>query len=85
MIISQSQAVRLPAILNEVREELLCATEKYGSMRSSHEGYAILKEEVDELWDDIKTNAPPEDQRKEAIQIAAMAVQYILCVTGDHK
>lgn len=63
-----------------VNKELRRATDLYGPMRSPHEGYAVLKEEVDELWDDIKTNAPTADQRKEAVQIAAMAIRYILDV-----
>lgn len=72
-------------IFDEVARELVRATAKFGPMHSAHEGYAILKEEVDELWDDIKTNAPLVDQRKEAIQIAAMAIRFILDVTRDAK
>ncbi len=72
-------------IFNDIEEELNQATTKFYPFASGHEGYAILKEEVDELWDDIKTNAPLADQRKEAIQIAAMAIRYILNVTGDAK
>ena len=75
----------LSDILAEVGTELRRATSLHGSMNSGHEGYAVLKEEVDELWDDIKTNAPLPNQRAEAIQIAAMAVRYILDVTGDGK
>ncbi len=73
--------LRVRKLFQEVGEELNRATAKHGPMRSAHEGYAVLKEEVDELWDDIKTNAPLADQRKEAIQIAAMAIRYILDVT----
>ncbi len=46
-----------------------------------HEFYAILKEEVDELWDAIKTDAPQNELEKEAIQIAAMVFRYL--ETGD--
>ena len=46
-----------------------------------HEFYAILKEEVDELWDDIKADAPQTNLEKEAIQIAAMVFRYL--ETGD--
>ena len=38
----------------------------------------MIQEELDELWDDIKTNKPPIVQRTEAIQVAAMAVRFIL-------
>lgn len=43
---------------------------------STHEGFAVLKEEVDEMWDDIKANKlNPSIQ--EAIQVAAMAIRYV--------
>ena len=69
---------QLNYVLTLVREELIRATDLHGPMRSSHEGYAVLKEEVDELWDNIKSNTPIVDQRKEAIQVAAMAIRFIL-------
>lgn len=48
-------------------------------MNSAHEGFAVLKEEVDELWDHVKTNQKKRDlqaMRKEAIQVAAMALRF---------
>lgn len=47
---------------------------------SRHEGFAVLKEEVDELWDDIKANAHL-SARKEAIQVAAMALRFLVEVS----
>ena len=44
---------------------------------SQHEGYAVIKEELDELWDAIKTHAPGHELAKEAIQISAMAERFI--------
>ncbi len=49
-------------------------------MVSAHEGFSILKEEVDELWDDVRG---PDDSgraarmRAEAVQIGAMALRFI--------
>ncbi len=77
------QEIRLAQVLSKVRIELYRATEKFGPMKSPHEGYAILKEEVDELWDEIKSDNSLFSQRGEAIQIAAMAIRYILDVTGE--
>ncbi len=65
-------------IFNDIYAELKSATEKFGAFNSAHEGYAIIKEEVDELWDAIKDkNLGFADQRKECIQVAAMAVRFI--------
>jgi hypothetical protein len=41
-----------------------------------HQAYAVLLEEVDELWDDIKANRKPESVQ-EAIQVAAMAIRFV--------
>jgi NTP pyrophosphatase (non-canonical NTP hydrolase) len=45
---------------------------------SAHEGYAVIKEEVDELWDAIKNKNPDKAAiKKEAIQVAAMAIRFL--------
>lgn len=70
---------RLCTISMEVSNELEKAISKYDSFASPHEGYAIIKEELDELWDTIKNkNIDKIEQRKEAIQVAAMAIRYVL-------
>ena len=46
---------------------------------SQHEGYAVLKEEVDELWDEIKNKHANEmDTKAECIQVAAMAIKMLI-------
>ena len=69
-------------ILEEVKKELKRATMKFGDFHNAHEGYAVLLEEVDELWDNVKLNQfrnPDRDKkiRDEAIQVAAMAVRIV--------
>lgn len=59
-----------------IREELMSARQRYGQFHGPHEGYAVIKEEVDELWDDVKTNNAA-GAYKEAIQVAAMAASFI--------
>ena len=58
-----------------VAEEIQRARSKYGRQGSLHEGYAILLEEVEELWDEIKKK--PSKRLKstllcEAVQVGAM-------------
>lgn len=48
---------------------------------NQHEAYAVLLEEVDELWDEIKKNQKNYDlaaQQKEAKQAAAMLVRLMV-------
>jgi len=61
-----------------LEEELLRAKKKHGAMHDAHHGYAVLLEEMDELWDEIKHREPSRAaMRIEAIQVAAMAVRFI--------
>ena len=70
-------------ILAEVKAELHSAEEKFGPFASLHEGYAVLLEEVDELWAEIKSKESSVPAlRKEATQIAAMAVRFIKALDG---
>ncbi len=62
--------------LDQVRAELDQAMRAFPPMRSPHEGWAILREEVDEMWDEIKRN-DFDGGLEEAIQVAAMAIRYI--------
>ena len=65
-------------VLTEVQWEVVQASRKHKPMNSAHEGYAVLKEEVDELWDEIKHKQQNHRlMRKEAIQVAAMAIRLI--------
>lgn len=62
----------------EVRAELDRAWTKFPRISSSaHEAYAVLQEEVEELWDEVKANNR-QCQRAEAVQAAAMAVRFIV-------
>jgi len=68
-------------ILQQIANEVKSAQLKYHTFNSNHEGYAVLKEEVDELWDEIKLskkNTMNERMKEECIQVAAMAVRFML-------
>lgn len=78
----------LVAVLEEVQQEVLTAEAKWPPINSAHEGYAVLLEEVDELKEHVWTNQKrrdPSAMRKEAIQVAAMAVRFIRDVCDGGK
>lgn len=67
--------------LSEVAEELDRALRKYSAFNTAHEGIAVIQEELDELWDEVKRK--PKKRRlkrmeREAVQLAAMAIRFRL-------
>lgn len=75
-------------IIKRVFREYSKAVSKFGSFNNAHEGYAVLLEEVDELWDAVKLNQNKPERKKqiyeEAIQVAAMAIRFIHdCIEED--
>lgn len=76
----------LSAIVEDVIAELNGALENWPALNSAHEGFAVLSEEVDELWEHVKTKQKNRDlvkMRKEAIQVAAMAMRFAYEVTDE--
>lgn len=65
--------------MDRVLAELVKATEKHGPMLSQHEGYAVILEELDEAWEEIKRNNK-EAATEEMIQVAAMALRFLIDV-----
>ncbi len=78
--------IHLPAMSNLLNEELTAAVSQHGSMASAHEGWAVIKEEFDELWDEIKKKRElrdPNVMRREALHVAAMACRFVIDVTME--
>jgi NTP pyrophosphatase (non-canonical NTP hydrolase) len=66
--------------LDAVVSEFNRASSIYPRFNSVHEGYAVLLEEVEELWDEIKKSPKKRDLnkiREEAVQVAAMALRFL--------
>ena len=42
------------ATLTDFLQEITNGVTKFGDYRSHHEAYAVILEEVDELWDELK-------------------------------
>ena len=64
-----------------VSAEVARARTLYPSFHSGHEGYAVIREELDELWDEVKASKglmQSELAGLEAVQVAAMALRFAL-------
>lgn len=76
------------AVLDEVDQELYNARSIYGAFNSAHEGCGVLREEFEELWDEVRAKNGARDiakMRHEAIQTAAMAIRFIIDVCDGGK
>lgn len=70
----------------EIEAELGRAQLKHKPMNSAHEGYAVILEELDELWEEVR--AQHHDlaaMRKEAVQVAAMAARFVHDICDNPK
>ena len=68
--------------------ELRRAREKFGPVASAHEGYAVILEEMGELWDIVKQKQTVRnygDMRKECVQLGAMVLAFLLEVVDTEN
>lgn len=75
-------------VLGAIQIEVTNATAQWPPFNSAHEAFAVLMEEIDELWDHVKTHQTQRDleaMKKEATQVAAMAVRFISEVCTEEK
>ena len=73
--------VEVSDVLESVFQEVSRAESKFPPFNSAHEGHSVLREEVEELWDHVKEDTGYSvEAEKEAIQVAAMAIRYILMI-----
>ena len=71
-------------VLMAIRHELEVARKNYEPIASLHEGYAVILEELDESWEEIKQRHPDHAKvSRELIQTAAMVVRTLADVLGD--
>jgi len=67
--------------MNEILREYHKASLSNGPFHSVHEGYAVMLEEMDELWDEVKKKKVKRSTRLmalEAKQIGAMALRFMV-------
>ncbi len=68
------------SVAAELERELARALGKHGRLRSAHEGYAVIKEELDEMWEEVRRD-DLEGALREAAQVGAMAMRFIWDLT----
>jgi len=81
--LTPEEKIKLTIVASAARAEAYRAAELFSPFNSAHEGYAVLLEEVEELWEEVKKNSKvrsKEKMREEAIQVAAMGIRFALDV-----
>ena len=64
--------------IDDVIKEIQYAEKRFGEFHSSHEGYAIIAEELDELWDEVKKHSHDyHAEYIEAKQVACTAIRFM--------
>ena len=63
-------------LIKDVNTEIASARKHFPAFHSHHEAYAVILEEVEELWDCIKNNSNAGMKYFELIQVIAMCVCY---------
>jgi hypothetical protein len=78
--------VKMEKAILDTEAELGEAMRAWPAMNSAHEGFSVMMEEFDELKEHVFTNQKRRDipaMRKEAIQVAAMALRFVHDVCDD--
>ena len=80
--------MKVETALELIMDEFTRATKTHRPFHSPHEGYAVILEELDELWEAIRTiknfDQRNSEMKKEAAQVAAMSMRF-LCDLIDEK
>ncbi len=72
--------------MKDVRSEIVNATGKWPAFNSAHEGYGVIAEEFIELQEWVFEKQATRNlglMRKEAIQLAAMAIRFAVEVCNE--
>lgn len=78
----EDRAIAAEAVLDAIRREYTRAREKHGPMHSGHEAVGVIEEEWDEfrlaVFFGVDHRGERADPSHEAIQVAAMALAYVV-------
>jgi hypothetical protein len=83
--VSDTTEDKIRRISEEIAAEATRAATIHAPLHSPHEAISVIREEFEELWDHVKADTGlSKDARKEAVQLGAMALRYILNLI-DHS
>ncbi len=83
---ANAQRVLVNFWLSKIKDEVERARELHPPYNSNHEAYAVLLEEVDEYWDEVRKKSQernPKAMAEELVQIAAVATCALVELFGD--
>ena len=81
-MISKKEVIDIREAAEEATQEVFRARETFPVFNSHHEGIAVIREEFDELWTEVKKRDQDKDaMRKEAKHLAAMALRFMVDLT----
>jgi hypothetical protein len=75
---------RLTELIYEITTEYKVAERKFSPFASAHEGLAVIQEEFEELKSEVFWGSYNE-ARKECVQVAAMALRFLMDVNPKDK
>lgn len=79
-------AITRESAVAHVLNEFSKAEAKHKPMHSPHEGYAVILEELDELWEHVKADTGRTSAAmKEAVQVAAMGLRFVRDLAPHHS
>jgi len=69
---------KIDQMINDILKEVKRVSGKVGPYHSVHEGYAVMLEEFDELWDEVKLKDKNYIRMyNEATQVACTAIRFM--------
>lgn len=81
-----TRTARIERAMGEVLDELSAVDRRFPPYSCAHHGYAIILEELDELWDEIRKNQSGRsiaNLRAEAMQVASTALRFMVDITDN--
>ena len=79
---------KIERVVKLCSDELIRARAMHRDMNSAHEAYAVILEELDEFWEEVrmkKENRSKERMRTELIQTAAMCLRAVIDLRLEDK